>query len=86
MKSYIVTYDLMKPGQNYDSLIAAIKKLPSCSVLLSAWLIRSSSSAREIYDYLRQYMDSGDFVLVAELVPGNSYGWLKQEAWNFLNK
>jgi len=80
---YIVTYDLNTTGQRYTDLITAIKKMDYCPLLKSAWLVKSSSSAKQIYDYLLPIIDSNDHLLVAE-INSNRMGWLDKEAVAFM--
>jgi hypothetical protein len=67
MSKYIVTYDLRKPGQNYDALIAAIKKYTWAKVTESSWFIKTSDSASVVRDNLTRHIDSGDRLMVAAL-------------------
>jgi len=68
MKSYLITYDLLKPGQNYDELYEAIKKLGNWwHCLQSVWIIKTDSTAIQIRDALQSYCDSNDKLLVVRL-------------------
>lgn len=63
--TYLITYDLNRPGQNYDKLYEAIKKLGTWwHCLDSTWLVISSKSAKEIRVYLKSYFDFNDSLLV----------------------
>lgn len=65
MKSYLISYDLNKPGQNYNDLYEAIKKIGTWwHHLDSTWIIRSSQSAEEIRDQLKANIDSNDKLIV----------------------
>ena len=65
--SYLITYDLCKPGQNYDDLIKAIKTYSWCKVAESAWVITSSKTSVEIRDHLKSKIDKNDVLFVAKL-------------------
>lgn len=68
MATYMVGYDLNKTGQDYESLKEAIKSYGNWwHHLDSTWLIVTSSSAEEIRNHLRRYIDSNDELLVAKL-------------------
>lgn len=68
MAKHIVTYDLRKPGQNYDNLIAAIKKYPQwAKVTESSWFIVTWDSAATVRDNLLKQIDGGDRLMVATL-------------------
>ena len=70
MKSYLITYDLIKPGQNYNELYEAIKKLCSGSAwhcLDSVWIVKTNLTAAQICDILKLHIDSNDKLLVVGL-------------------
>jgi hypothetical protein len=82
---YAINYDLKRPGQNYDSLYAAIK---GCGVwwhyLGSTWLVDTNLSAEGIWNRLAPVVDKNDRVLVIG-VTKDKQGWLSQEAWDWIN-
>lgn len=41
-KAYLISYDLDKPGQNYDKLIARLKQHGAVRVLLSEWALSTT--------------------------------------------
>jgi CRISPR/Cas system-associated endoribonuclease Cas2 len=67
MAVYIVTYDLNKPGKNYDPLLTAIRKYTHCHALKSAFFIDTSQEASTIRDNLIQFIDANDSLYVMEL-------------------
>lgn len=69
MKTYLISYDLNKPGQDYDPLYAAIKALSSgwWHCLDSTWVIKHSGPAAAIRDALASYLDASDDLLVVHL-------------------
>jgi hypothetical protein len=68
MKSYLIGYDLRKPGQDYKDLIEAIKKLGTWwHCLDSTWIIKSNLSAEQIRDKLTPHIDANDKLLVVKL-------------------
>ncbi len=86
MKSYLITYDLKSPGQNYNDLYEAIKNLGTWwHCLDSNWIIKSNSSAAKIRDALTPHIDGNDLLLVAHLsgeaawrgFSDNCTSWLK---------
>jgi hypothetical protein len=65
MASYIISYDLLKPGRNYEDLYAAIKTYSRWAhVNESVWAVVTNSSAVQIRDHLLQYTDQNDRVFV----------------------
>jgi hypothetical protein len=67
MKVYLVSYDLDKPGQDYKDLIQALQNLGAVKPLYSEWVLRHPWSSAQIRDYLWQFMDSNDRLLVMEI-------------------
>jgi hypothetical protein len=86
MKTYLIGYDL-KAGQDYESLIQAIKKAGSTwwHNLDSTWLIRADADAGVIRDYLMPHIYKDDKLLVVEIVRGTwaTYGF-SESAVNWL--
>lgn len=68
MSVYAVSYDLHDPGQDYEDLHEAIKDFGSWwHHLESTWLVDTTSSASDIRDDLKPYLDSNDELLVVRL-------------------
>ncbi|MHB8928856.1 MAG: hypothetical protein ACYC9Q_14640 [Bacillota bacterium] len=64
----IVCYDLLKPGQDYSSLIAELQKYPKWArVTESTWAISTNQGCVAVRDHLRQYMDANDRLFVGAL-------------------
>lgn len=87
MKSYLIGYDLNKSGQDYSTLIEQIKKLGNWwHCLDSTWIIKSNSTAKDIRNHLKKYIDGNDELLVARLsgeaawtgFDDNCSKWLKE--------
>jgi hypothetical protein len=67
VKAYLISYDLDKPGQNYDALIARLRALGAVKVLYSEWVLRTTVTAVEVRDDLMRFIDSNDMLLVVGL-------------------
>jgi len=67
MKCYSISYDLIKPGQNYDSLLAHLRQLGAERILASQWGLKSTRPAEQIRNDLRRFLDGNDRLLVAGL-------------------
>ena len=67
MALFLVSYDLDKPGQNYDALVAALKNQGAKHVLYSAWALRTTSTSVQVRDWIKQYIDANDRILVTDL-------------------
>jgi len=86
MKTYLISYDLHRPGQKYDELYEAIKNLGTWSHCLdSVWIIKTDLSATQIRDSLSPQLDGSDSLLVVLLAGGGAWigldvncsSWLK---------
>lgn len=68
MKSYLITYDLNRSGQNYPILIEKIKAFERYQHCMdSIWLIKTTDSAIQIMNYLKPCIDINDELLIVEL-------------------
>jgi hypothetical protein len=67
MPKFVISYDLMSPGKNYDALWAELKRLNARRLLLSQWAANiNDADATRLRDHLRQYMDANDRILVMD--------------------
>jgi hypothetical protein len=84
MAIHAISYDLSKPGRNYDALFSSIKALGGwCHVLESTWIVRTDLSAAQVRDSLSPAIDSNDHLLVTEMT-GNWAAWnigTEQASW-----
>lgn len=65
MTTYVINYDLITPGKNYEELYKAIKSYGIWAhPLESCWLICTSSTSEEVYKKLSVYLDSNDKILI----------------------
>jgi hypothetical protein len=85
MKSYLITYDLMKPGQNYEKLYEAIKNVgPWCHLLESNWVVKSDLTAAQIRDKITPHIDKSDKLFVAQLSRDAAWIGLSEEISKWL--
>ncbi len=89
MKTYLISYDLIKPETltDYKRLIDTIKTATYwANPLKSLWLVKTTLSTTQIRDELRKVTDPNDKLLVIEITNSwASYGlskevtdWMKQ--------
>ena len=70
---YLVSFDLMTPGKNYENLTKALSDLGGKRVLYSQWILpRLNTTAAALRDHVRQFMDANDRVFVNTL---DGTGW-----------
>ena len=81
MKPYLISYDLDKPGQNYERLTARLKQLQAVRVLMSQWALKSAYDAKELRDDLKRYVDSNDRILITEIRDWASYNLMAVESF-----
>ena len=67
MNKYIIVYDLEKRGEDYEPLLNALRKLGALHVLYSKWVLRTNYNAVQLRDYLKQFVDRNDLLLVVGL-------------------
>ena len=79
MARYIITYDLRKPGRNYDELYKRIKSYGACaSITESSWAVATTQTSEQIRDYLKGAMDGNDKLLVGILGTSAWFGLPKE--------
>jgi hypothetical protein len=87
MSALLISYDLNKPGQNYNKLYEKIKSLGTWwHYLESTWIVASTLTPSQAFDRLRSTLDTSDSVLIVNITGDTYSGWLLQEAWNWLKK
>lgn len=85
MTCYVVAYDLVSPGQDYDSLYNQIKSYKSwCHPMESTWFIVSDKSATKIRSEIRAEMDSNDKLFVGKVTREAAWRNLSEKASNWL--
>ena len=62
---YVISYDLLKPGQNYEKLWAELERFKAKRVLESQWVIRrSNTTAKNLRDHFKEFVDANDRLLI----------------------
>jgi hypothetical protein len=67
MSTLLITYDLNKPGQNYEELKKYIDKFAWARLSESSYAIETSLSPEQIYSELSGIIDSSDTVYIVTL-------------------
>lgn len=75
MAVILVTYDLNRPGQNYQAVHDYLKKFTYCKGMESVWLLDTQQSTEAVRDGLSRIVDSTDTLFVVRL----------QQTWNSWN-
>ncbi|MGW8815513.1 hypothetical protein [Gordonia terrae] len=86
MPTFIVSYDLSKPGRNYDGLHEFLKSLDNwAKPLQSVWIVQTYMTANTLAQKALKHMDANDHLLVTPYVSGSVWynldprvdGWLR---------
>ena len=78
---YIVSFDLCMPGRNYESLYQTLKRFGQWGKLTeSTWAVVSEMNHVQIRDYLMQYLDKNDRLVV--VLSGKAAAWNRVMAEN----
>lgn len=86
-KVLIISYDLVNPGQNYESLLKLIKAYPGWARLGgSAYLISTSSTPVQVRDHLTQALDQNDKLFVGTLVAPSAWRGLPEEVSKWIHE
>jgi hypothetical protein len=87
MTVYAVSYDLKKPGRDYQTLWNRLGEWKAVRALDSFWLIDAKpNSATVIRDDLKSYIDGNDALLVAALASEAAWHNLKTGSDQYLLK
>ena len=85
-KIYSISYDLRRPGRNYEELYAVLNQYENYHALESTWFVKSEETADTICEKVRQKMDNTDSVIVTEIVSTNKQGWMPKPFWEWINR
>lgn len=65
MSTYLVSYDLSKPGRNYEDLHEFLRSQADwAKPLESVWIVKSHLSALEFVNAALEHMDANDHIFV----------------------
>ena len=69
---YLISYDLIAPGKDYQALWDELERLGAFRVLLSQWVVRRiNTDAARLRDHLKSFVDFNDRILVVCLDNSN---------------
>lgn len=85
-KQYLITYNLKTTNWNYTPFFNALKNIgPWWHYLDSTWIIKTSFSSQQIHSILGPHLPQADHILIVEIIPETRFGWLSQDAWNWID-
>ena len=88
MNTYIVSYDLQRPGKDYSTMIEHLKSYPGwAKPLESVWLIKSSLDISNLRNQIAVKIDQNDKLIVVD-VTKKPAAWinLDKEVVDWINK
>lgn len=86
MSALLITYDLNKPGQNYQGLYEEIKSFGAWwHHLDSTWIVDTRLTVETVADRIRTKVDDSDHFLVLNITGDANQGWLPKKAWEWIN-
>ena len=75
MSMILINYDLINPGQDYETVITHIKSYEGwANVLASTWAVSTSQTTSEVRDGLTALTDKNDKFYVVDIT-GRSASW-----------
>ena len=90
MAVYVITWDLNKERQNYDTarraFIQHLERYDSIkdSGLESVYWVSTASTATQVHQDLMSKLDNDDRLFVSRIVSGTHQGWLSQQTWDWI--
>lgn len=67
MAVLLVTYDLNKPGKDYNDLLKTIKAYGWARLSESSYAIKTEQTPQQVFDILKPYLDQNDNLYVITL-------------------
>jgi len=67
MAILLVTYDLKKPGRNYEPVWNYLKQFTYCKGLESVWLLDTTMTTAQVRDGMLSLVDNNDRVFVCRI-------------------
>jgi len=81
MRRLLISYDLIRPGQDYDDLIEHLESYRHAKPLYSVWLIVTNKSVETIRNELKdKLLDKNDKVIVVDIT-GDAASWSNVSDW-----
>jgi hypothetical protein len=78
--TYLITYDLDKPGQNYTNLITALTSAGGVRILLSTWLVQSAETNVQLSERYQRHIDANDRLFITAVSSWAYFNIMNQEA------
>ncbi len=87
---FAIIYKINPSVKDYTSLYEKIKSIGMwLHYFDNVWLVSPSSltNTKAIFDLLIPFIDGDkDYIYITRLTKQDQYGWLPQDAWNWINE
>lgn len=85
MHTYLVSYDLIRPGKDYTTLHTYLRTYGTrAKPLESMWLLKSSLGVEQLRNAIQEYMDANDKIFIVDIT-GKAAAWrnlsVEESAW-----
>ncbi|MDA2385408.1 CRISPR-associated protein Cas2 [Bacillus cereus] len=68
MNSFLISYDLITSGKDYDKIAKKIENYPNPKrILESVWIVNSNETSQQIAQGLKSVTDNNDTIFVVKL-------------------
>lgn len=86
MAVYLISYDLITPGQKYEKVHALIKSYGTwAKPLESTWLVKTNETVQDVRGKVLNALDKNDKLLVVEVTRNASAYGIPEEVWKWMN-
>jgi hypothetical protein len=86
MAVYLISYDLIPPGQKYNRVHTTIKSYGTwAKPLESTWFVKSNENVQDVRGKVLNVLDANDKLLVVEVTRNASAYGLPDEVWKWMN-
>ena len=76
MAKYLLTYDLIAPGRNYQTLWSELGRFSATRVLLSTWVFRRlNTTCVGLREHFKRFVDGNDRLLIIDISDENWASW-----------
>lgn len=83
---YSISYDLNRPGQNYDDLYDTIKSASGwVHPMDSLWFISTYDTIGTWSDKLMSVIDKNDRLFIVDITGQSRQGWMDKKIWEWLS-
>jgi hypothetical protein len=82
MAVLLVTYDLNKPGKDYNDLLKTVKNYPWARLSESSYAIKTEQAPHQVFDKLKPFLDQNDNLYIINLKrPYAGFGHKEVNDW-----